>query len=55
MNPNIQDNLFKALGLFIEGMRPYVVSILVKVAGDKWPAKYFDALSHQQKDNWNMP
>jgi len=48
------DNLFKAFGLFIEGFRPYVVEILQKEAGDKWPAKFVEALYPPQKDAWDM-
>ncbi len=53
MSQKIQDNLFKALGLFIEAMRPYVVHILSQEVNEKWPAMYFDALTILQKENWN--
>ncbi|MEP0714232.1 MAG: DUF499 domain-containing protein [Algoriphagus sp.] len=49
-----QDNLFKAFGLFIEAFRPYVVALLSKDAGDKWPAWFVEALYPQQQDNWNQ-
>lgn len=49
-----QDNLFKAFGLFIEAFRPYVVALLMKEAGDKWPAWFVEALYPQQRDNWNQ-
>jgi hypothetical protein len=49
-----QDNLFKAFGLFIEAFRPYIVEVLSKEAGDKWPAWFMEALFPQQKDNWNL-
>lgn len=49
-----QDNLFKAFGLFIEAFRPYVVSILMQEAGDKWPAWFVEALYPTQRDTWNM-
>ncbi|HZX58744.1 MAG TPA: DUF499 domain-containing protein, partial [Mucilaginibacter sp.] len=49
-----RDNLSKALGLFIEGMRAYVVSLLQHKAGDKWPALFADALRQDHKDIWNM-
>ena len=48
------DNLFKAFGLFIEAFRPYVVELLSKEAGDKWPAEFVKALYPQQVDNWNQ-
>lgn len=50
----IQENLFKALGLFIEAMRPYVVSVLMKQAGDKWDTWYYDSLSNPQKNSWDI-
>lgn len=49
-----QDNLYKAFGLFIEAFRPYVVEILSKEAGDKWPAWFVEALLPPQKENWNQ-
>lgn len=49
-----QDNLFKAFGLFIEAFRPYVVSTLMKEAGDKWPAWFVEALYPAQRETWNM-
>ncbi len=48
------DNLFKAFGLFIEAFRPYVVELLSKEAGDKWPAEFVKALYPQQVENWNQ-
>jgi hypothetical protein len=48
------DSLFKAFSLFIEAFRPYVVSVLIKEAGDKWPAWYVDSLFQAQKETWNM-
>jgi hypothetical protein len=49
-----QDNLSKALGLFIEGFRPYIVAVLSKEAGDKWPAWFVEALYPVQRDTWNL-
>lgn len=49
-----QDNLSKALGLFIEGLRPYVVSVLSKKAGDKWTAWFAESLYPAQRETWNM-
>ncbi len=50
---NQQDNLFKAFGLFIEAFRPYVVELLQKEAGERWPVWYVEALSYSQRDLWN--
>lgn len=54
INQQQQDNLYKGLGLFIEGFRPYVVSVLMKEVGDRWPATFVEALYPAQKDTWNM-
>jgi hypothetical protein len=54
MKQTQQDNLFKAFGLFIEAFRPYIVSLLAREAGDKWPAWFVEALYPQQKENWNQ-
>ena len=51
---NQKDNLYKGLGLFLEAMRPYAVSILENEAGDKWPAMFVEALSSAQKNSWNI-
>ncbi len=49
-----KDSLFKALGLFIEAFRPFIVLKLTEKAGDKWDKWFYDALSDAQKDNWEM-
>lgn len=53
INPSQKDNLSKALGLFIEAFRPYVVATLLPAANDKWPAWFVEALQPPQRDNWN--
>jgi len=47
------DNLSKALGVFIEAFRPYVVSLLIKDHGEQWPAEFFKCLSFDQQRTWN--
>ena len=47
------ETLFKAFGLFIDAFRPYVVSLLAKTEGDKWPAEYAKKLSMGQRENWD--
>ena len=54
MANNNQEQLFKAFGLFIEAFRPYIVSLLMEEEGDKWPAKFVEVLSYDQKEKWNM-
>ena len=53
MANNNQDNLFKAFGLFIEAFRPYIVSILMENAGERWPAEYVKCLSPDQRERWD--
>lgn len=48
-----KDNLYKGLGLFIDGFRPYVVAFLQAQEGDKWPAAFVKALSPAQQNSWN--
>lgn len=48
-----KDSLFKALGLFIEAFRPYIVNKLQEQAGEQWEKWFYDALSDTQKDNWD--
>ena len=48
-----RDNLSKALGLFIEAFRPYVVSLLIEQSGDRWPADFVKCLSFDQQKTWN--
>lgn len=47
------DNLSKALGLFIEAFRPYVVSLFMKDHGVRWPAEFVKCLTHDQHRIWN--
>jgi Swt1-like HEPN len=48
-----RDNLSKALGLFIEAFRPYIVSLLIKEYGEYWPAEFAKNLSSDQLKTWN--
>jgi hypothetical protein len=54
LNQQQKDNLYKGLGLFLDAIRPYVVSVLIKEAGDKWPAWFVEALTPPQQQNWNQ-
>src|SRR5690606_9911992 len=49
-----QEQLYKAFGLFIEAFRYYVVEVLSKDFGDKWPAAFVDALYPAQRESWNL-
>jgi len=48
-----KENLLKALSLFIEAFRLYIVSILKKEVGDKWSATFSTALLPDKKSNWD--
>ncbi|MFO0385171.1 MAG: DUF499 domain-containing protein [Flavobacteriales bacterium] len=48
-----KDNLFKAFGLFIEAFRPYVVEVMMREEGDRWPAVFVECLSPNQLEGWN--
>jgi hypothetical protein len=54
LNQIQKDNLYKGLGLFLEAMRPYAVSVLQKEAGDKWPVWFVEALNPQQQESWKI-
>lgn len=49
-----KESLFKALGLFIEAFRPYVVLKLTEQAGDKWEKWFYEILTDNQKENWDL-
>jgi hypothetical protein len=53
MATNDKEKLSKAYALFIEGIRAYIVSLLYEQEGDKWPAKYVECLTYDQKENWD--
>ena len=45
-----KDNLSKALGLFLEGFRPYVVSVLMKEHGEEgWQGVFESELLPEQQ------
>jgi predicted AAA+ superfamily ATPase len=47
-----KENLFKAQGSFLEAMRAYIVSVLMKEAGDQWAERFVECLTPQQRDSW---
>ena len=49
------EEIYKALGLFLEGIRPYIVSLMVKEFGaDEWEAKYIETLYDSQRPFWHQ-
>lgn len=53
INQTEKDNLFKGLGLFLEGFRPFLVSVLMEKAGTNWAEEFANSLSPQQRENFN--
>ena len=51
----MNEKLHKALGLFLEAMRPYVVSVLQRnFPNEPWEGKFFSALSPDKQKTWNQ-
>lgn len=48
------DNMYKALGLFIEALRPYIVSVMTEEHGDNWERFYIETLYDNQKTFWHQ-
>lgn len=52
INQTEKDNLYKGLGLFLEGFRAYIISLMMQKHGDGWADAFKDTLSPQQRENW---
>lgn len=49
-----RDNIYKGLGLFIEALRPYIVSFLKERAeGESWENLYIETLYDNQRSHWH--
>jgi predicted AAA+ superfamily ATPase len=48
-----RSKLYTALDNFTEAFRPYIVETLTRAEGEKWPAKYVECLTFDQRENWN--
>lgn len=48
------DDLYKAHGLFVEAIRPYVVSVMMKEHGQDWEPFYVETLYNNQKGFWHQ-
>ena len=53
MAANDKEKLAKAYAIFIEGIRAYLVALLYETDEDKWPAKFAECLTYDQKEFWN--
>jgi len=50
----MSDNLFKALSVYIDAMRPFVVSFLMKhFKGEPWEGVFFSRLKPDKQEAWN--
>lgn len=48
------DNIFQALGVFLEAMRPYLVNVLQKhFPNEPWEGVFFQRLTPQKQETWN--
>jgi hypothetical protein len=48
------ENLYKSFSLFIEAMRAYITSALMREAGEKWPERFTESLTPDQKRVWDQ-
>ena len=53
INQTEKDNLYKGLGLFLEAFRPFLVSVLMRKAGENWAGEFASTLSPPQLENWH--
>ena len=53
INESERDNLNKGLSLFIEALRPYLVSVLENRYGNNWSEEFSKTLKEKQSHNWN--
>lgn len=49
------DNIFQALGIFLEAMRPYVVKVMQKnFPGEPWEGEFFRRLTPEKQEMWGQ-
>ena len=49
------ENIYRALGVFLEAMRPFLVSVLSKnFPKEPWEGVFFQALTSQKQETWNQ-
>lgn len=49
----INDDMFRALGIFIESLRPYVIDRIQKQEGKNWEKAYYGTLYPEQQKLWD--
>ena len=51
----MNDNIYQALGLFIDAMRPFLISVLQKhFPNEPWEGLFFSRLAVGYQEKWNM-
>ena len=51
----MNENIFQALGIFLDAMRPFLVSVLKNhFPGEPWEGVFFQRLTAQKQDQWNQ-
>ena len=52
---HINDKLFNALGIFLDAMRPFAVSVIQKVNPDQdWEDAFYNQLNSNKQKQWNI-
>ena len=52
INQTERDNLYKGLGLFLEGFRLFVVSVVMRKSGTNWARDFAESLSDFHREQW---
>jgi hypothetical protein len=51
----MNENIFQALGIFLDAMRPFLVSVLSNhFPGEPWEGVFFSRLSATKQEQWNQ-
>lgn len=51
----MNENIYQALGIFLDAMRPFLVSVLSNhFPGEPWEGVFFSRLSATKQDQWNQ-
>ena len=51
----MNENIFQALGIFLDAMRPFLVSVLSNhFPGEPWEGFFFSRLSATKQEQWNQ-
>ena len=51
----MNENIFKALGTFLDSMRPYIKKVIEdNFQGEPWEGEFFRRLKPQRQEMWNQ-